>query len=143
MSESKAAEYRKLLSSGDVVYTYVIAEECVGLPARLTGPTCLAIGLNMPVPILGLDVDVAGIRGYLRFDGRDHFVAVPWTALAVCRTSDGSLRMVDHAASNRAATYVAKHPPQPALTPPRPPAPGPSEPSTNVIRVDFRARRRA
>ncbi len=76
-----AARYINMLSEAFSVVTFVIAEKCPGLPSHLKGITRLDIGLNMPVPIHGLNVDPNGIRGTFSFNRVSHDVTIPWNAV--------------------------------------------------------------
>jgi len=137
----KAAEYTALLQAHRVVPTMVVAEECAGLPEHCSGLTRLDIGLNLPVPVNPLVVDTYGITAGLSFGGRRHTVVIPWSALAGVQFEPGEeARMYNAAAAQRCAAPT-RTAPAPARV--RHDIPKPSDLVTNVITVDFKARRRA
>ena len=71
------------------------------VPTHLYGTPqiMLQLGLDLPIPIRDLNVDIDGITGTLSFGGRGSLVVIPWGA--VCGTylpSDAAQRKAPRAA---------------------------------------------
>ena len=52
------------------------------------GVTALDVGLNLPIPIVGLKVDEFGVRGTFSFAHVAHPVEIPWAAIGGARVED-------------------------------------------------------
>jgi hypothetical protein len=149
MSQAQADHYSRLLGRHYLLNTIVRAEDCTGLPPHLKGVTCLALGLNVPVRIDPLTVDADGITAGLSFDRRVRTVFIPWRALLGARAGDDVV-MVGPAATEWAASVRGVDVPEPSPGIAGPPGvtgqhgvETAAKPGNNVVRVDFRARRRA
>jgi stringent starvation protein B len=117
MSQAKADSYTHLLSVNYIVETHVMYERCDGLPEYLKGQQCLHIGLNLPIPIRTLSVTAQGIFADLSFSGRVHDVFMPWSAVVgVYAESMGAVPLEEEK---------------------------PADPGDNVVRIDFKKRKRA
>jgi stringent starvation protein B len=115
------------------VETFVVPSRTTGLPPHLRSEQLvrLQIGLNMPQPIHDLHVGVESVSGTLRFSGQPHFVVIPWHAIVWY----GTLAELEAERAQERASAGARRAPK--AKPEAPLA------ATNVVRVDFKARRRA
>jgi hypothetical protein len=130
-----AATVSNLFAHHHLINVLVVGEECAGLPPHLTGPVCLALGLNLPVRVDPLRVDDEGITAGLSFNRRAGEVFVPWTALIAVRDASQERVLLSGPASSRTFSQKAAAVSE-SRTSRAASAPG------EVIRVDFVRRRR-
>lgn len=121
-----------LLLKGSVFVHVNGKADGVVVPQYLTGQSqiVLQIGLNMPVPILDLSYDGDKISGVLSFKGVKHFVSVPYTAVfALVGENNMGVQYLDCAPKEVLDLVAAEQKKA-------------EEPASNVVHVDFAARRK-
>lgn len=95
--------YTQALADHPIVATWVLAEQCQGMPKHFQGSTLLHIGLNMRVAIPDLRVDETGISGTLSFGRVPHFVVMPWEAVQEFMSEDERIRLCAEEAKKKEA----------------------------------------
>lgn len=139
MSQALCDRYSKLLSDCYMTSVFVVGSNVLGLPPESAkkDPLHLQIGLNTSIPIPDLAVTSWGITGTLLFDRRGHYVQIPWSAvIAFCDYVHDS---GDRSKWYWVTAWDRQAPAEPADVPNKVAV----KSAGNVVKVDFKARRRA
>lgn len=77
---SKRMILSSILEEGYTADVYVKCDKA-RVPDFLKDIIMLNVGLNLPVPISGLDIDRKGFRGFFSFTRIEHWCDIPWEAV--------------------------------------------------------------
>ncbi|MFU8804489.1 MAG: ClpXP protease specificity-enhancing factor SspB [Bradymonadaceae bacterium] len=97
LGETKLGHFSDLIELGMVMVTLDSRVAGVEVPPQLRGLPELRLNFSHRFGIEDFAFDEQGVRGSLSFDGKAHYVVIPWHAVFMLYShSDGTVFLFDH-----------------------------------------------